>query len=446
MDEDGITVTAQNDHDRFKFGRAGDNFMTMFQCDLCHFRNIQKRDPLVGNVEDICSMRNIRRASLDALWSRESGTVKKNLSSLRQMCKLGECRLGYDSGIILPAMGPWEVEDKVGMRMASITTERSLDKGINEATIQHGTARKFRAVFSNMWSASLEGVKDTVAVRDTVKMSQTSCPTFGTWYEKFGLGLHKRMGDVVRQDQAISIEVMLALMDKFEAKWQALERTQVPSPAVAKVLFPALFSVVAFVIALRGEEVPLMDLAAARNNFVQAVMTPPDDEGTVMAHAVIPLLGRFKGEHGEKYHYMVTVLETKSGLKPGKWIGRMLEYYQALKITSGPVFRDKKGQRVKIKAYEEAVMELLEEIQRESPCLIGENVDVRAEYGLGRSWRRGSDSRAMAEDLSTIIINLNNRWRAEEKAKGRQVSRKMLEHYAEVRLLLKTFLGYSRGM
>jgi hypothetical protein len=251
---------------------------------------------------------------------------------------------------------------------------------------------------------------------------------------------------VVRQDQAISIEVMLALMDKFEAKWQALERTQVPSPAVAKVLFPALFSVVAFVIALRGEEVPLMDLAAARNNFVQAVMTPPDDEGTVMAHAVIPLLGRFKGEHGEKYHYMVTVLETKSGLKPGKWIGRMLEYYQALKITSGPVFRDKKGQRVKIKAYEEAVMELLEEIQRESPCLIGENVDVRAEYGLGRSWRRGSDSRAMAEDLSTIIINLNNRWRAEEKAKGRQVSRKMMEHYADVRLLLKTFLGYSRGM
>ena len=42
MDEDGLVVKGEIHVNRFKFGRAGDHFMTMFQCDLCHFRNIKK--------------------------------------------------------------------------------------------------------------------------------------------------------------------------------------------------------------------------------------------------------------------------------------------------------------------------------------------------------------------------------------------------------------------
>ncbi len=67
-------------------------------------------------------------------------------------------------------------------------------------------------------------------------------------------------------------------------------------------------------VGLRGEEVPLMDLAGTRNHFSRAVHTGPNADGECMAHVVIALLGRFKGETGEKYHYMVSVLRTKSGL------------------------------------------------------------------------------------------------------------------------------------
>jgi hypothetical protein len=37
---------------RFKSGRNGDHLLCPFQCDLCHFRNIQGRDPVPGLVKD----------------------------------------------------------------------------------------------------------------------------------------------------------------------------------------------------------------------------------------------------------------------------------------------------------------------------------------------------------------------------------------------------------
>ncbi len=158
-------------------------------------------------------------------------------------------------------------------------------------------------------------------MRNTSKLTQTSCPTYGEWYERFGLGLHKRMGDVVRQDRAISVEQMVALMEEFEKDWIRLEGQEGEDEEIEKVLFGALFSVVAYVVGLQGEEVLLMDLAGSRNHFTRAVRKGPNAEGTSLAHVVIALLGRFKGEKGEKYHYMVLVIKTKSGLMPAKWIG-----------------------------------------------------------------------------------------------------------------------------
>ncbi len=332
------------------------------------------------------------------------------------------------------------------MRVAALSTERLLDKGINEKTVQHGTVRKFRAAFSNMWQASVEGGLDAIAVRNTSKLTQTSCPTYGEWYERFSLGLHKRMGDVVRQDKAISVEVMGALMEEFEKDWISLEREGGEDEEREKILFGALFAVVAYVVGLRGEEVPLMDLAGTRNHFSRAVHTGPNANGECMAHVVIALLGRFKGETGKKYHYMVSVLRTKSGLKPGKWIGRMLKWYRDRRITNGPVFRKKNGKRGKAKDYELEIFERLERIQRDQPSLLAPDLDVTEAFGLSRSFRRGSDSRAMAEALAPEIIELNNRWRKFELAKGKRPTLKMFEHYADIVLLLGMFLKYSRAM
>ena len=446
MDEDGLVVDSMTEENRFKYGRAGDNFMTMFQCDLCHFRNIQKRDPVSGNAVDNRALRNIRRANMDALWSRELTTVRTNLAVVRKLCAYGEDRLGFDSEVMVPSMGPFPVRDDCGMRVAAVSTERSLDKGVNERTIQHGTVRKFRSAFSNMWHASVEGGLDAIAVRDTSKLIQTSCPTFGDWYERFGVGLHKRMGDSVRQDRAISVLQMRALMNEFEKDWLSLAEQGNSDEEREKVLFGALFAVVAYVVALRGEEVPLMDLAGTRNHFSSAVKTGVDEDGRDMAHVVIALLGRFKGEKGERYHYMVSVLKTKSGLMPGKWIGRMLKWYKDKGVTNGPVFRKKNGKRGKAKDYELEIFERLERVQKEQPNVLDPSVDITEEFGMSRSFRRGSDSRAIDQEVGTTTINLNNRWRKVESAKGKAATFQMFEHYADIELLLGAFLKYSRSM
>jgi hypothetical protein len=57
------------------------------------------------------------------------------------------------------------------------------------------------------------------------------------------LGMIKRQGDKSYPDLAISIEAMLALMERFEAAWIAARGDWREE---GLVLFPALFSVVTF--------------------------------------------------------------------------------------------------------------------------------------------------------------------------------------------------------
>ena len=51
-----------------------------FECDLCHFRNLNLRDPDPQSPKDNYTLMAIRRASLDSFWSRERSIVGANLS------------------------------------------------------------------------------------------------------------------------------------------------------------------------------------------------------------------------------------------------------------------------------------------------------------------------------------------------------------------------------
>ncbi len=68
------------DDQRYLQARNGDNLVTPFQCDLYHFRNLMQHDPVEGLPQDMRLLKLIRRANLDALWSREPGTVRGTLS------------------------------------------------------------------------------------------------------------------------------------------------------------------------------------------------------------------------------------------------------------------------------------------------------------------------------------------------------------------------------
>jgi len=432
----------KSDTDRYLYARRGDSFMTSFQCDLCHFRNLQGRDPVPQSGKDSKLLAFIRRATLDSFWSRESGTVSKNLGQLKLMCRAGD-ELGLHRGRMFPEMGPLPLEDTVGMGIAVCVLRRSLDPGRNEDTVQFSSASQAKTAFSNMWRASLEGMgRESVMARDRTKMFLTTCPTTGDWFERFALGMHKRMGDNVKQDEAISMPTMLELMKIFEQDYQAMSKGG-NSDKIAEVLFPAAFVVIGYCAALRGEEVPMMDLVGTRDLYDAGIHHKKEE----LRHVVIPLSGRFKNEVGELYHIIPLVLETTSGLKPGVWVGRLLEWYAQREITNGWIFRDEHGFPVRAADYDYEFCRRIAEVQLQQPELIQPDLDVYDIYSLRRSLRRGSDSQAIAQNVDPADIDLNNRWRTVEKAGTRKANfNRMQHHYADIKILLPALLQYSRAL
>jgi hypothetical protein len=183
VDDEGFDQTIEGDEDRFKCARNGDHLLCPFQCDLCHFRNIQRRDPVPGLTKDKLLLQCIRRASLDACWSREPSTVRSNARGAKQMEEIGDS-VGIRG--VSPPMGPYSFVDTFGMTLAVCILLRSLDAGRTEDTIQFSTARFLRSAFSNVYHASSQHETGmAVLAQGTTKICVTNCPSYSYWFERF---------------------------------------------------------------------------------------------------------------------------------------------------------------------------------------------------------------------------------------------------------------------
>lgn len=156
-DEDGVVSMDSEDQARFIQARDGDFLLTPFQCDLCHFRNLLDSDPVGGLAQDVRLLKLIRRANLDALWSREPGTVSSTLLLCRQGGRIAKS-LGIRDKIFRP-MGPHLLDDTFGMGAAVVMLQQLLNPGKHDKTIQFATVRKMRAAFSNAYHATAKGSK-----------------------------------------------------------------------------------------------------------------------------------------------------------------------------------------------------------------------------------------------------------------------------------------------
>jgi hypothetical protein len=153
---------------------------------------------------------------------------------------------------IFPRLGPLPLKDVDGMGAAALQLLKTLDPGINAATVQYKTAVGVTMALGALWEVSVKSKEETVMIKDMMKSYVTTNPVKSQWYERFLAGMHKQMGDQTKQDEAISIEQMIELMNMFEKDWNKLLRNSQRSPnQVRDVLFPALFSVLAFCGALR---------------------------------------------------------------------------------------------------------------------------------------------------------------------------------------------------
>jgi hypothetical protein len=161
---------------------------------------------------------------------------------------------------------------------------------------------------------------------------------------------------------------------------------------------------------------------------------------------MIPLLGRFKNEIGEQYHLTPLAAMTKSGLHLQKWVQRLVDVRSQEKKTHGPAFSDKQGNMASSYLYEREILERFQNIQEQRPDLIPREVNVLEEYGLSRSFRRGATSEARARWVKAEDVDLSNRWRNFESAKGHRPRLAMRDHYSDIRLLIPALLRFSEGL
>jgi hypothetical protein len=435
--DDGLVddeIEDQRDVNNFRYARRGDNFMCPFQCDLCHFRNITGRNPGSNYGCDLLLLVAIRRAVLDSFWARAESTVVNNFRDLKKFKTIGKDKFGLDT--ILPEMGPFPLEDTWGMGVAVVILERSMDKGVYKDTLQFQTARKLRSVFSNAWGASVHSMTRGVMARDTMKTFVTKCPTYCLWFERFVKGMHSRMGDDTRPDVAISIEVMISLMNRVNIDYiEANGGNREKFFARAGLMFMA-----AYLGSLRGEEVPKI----LRKHFIEL-----NEESMKLKnhpHVVLPLFGKFKGEQGiPRCFIRRVVLKTKSGLDMKLWAERIMISEKSSRTKF--LFANDKGTRERGGMYEGYLYQKLESIQNEEFGLIPKKIKVEEMYGISRSFRRGSTTAATNapnEECNDTDIKRNNRWRTQERAGTKTAALDMIQHYTDTLQAVNADLKFSK--
>jgi hypothetical protein len=142
------------------------------------------------------------------------------------------------------------------------------------------------------------------------------------------------MGQETHQDLALSVSVLLALLNLMEQQW--LERTDLRET----LALIGAYTVIAYAGSFRGNEVFHTDL----HGLLKYNSSPLVEGGH--RYVLIPLLGRFKNEDGEHYHLAPLAFESASGIKIGLWVGRLVDLKKSQLLRKGPAFSNKDGTRL----------------------------------------------------------------------------------------------------
>jgi hypothetical protein len=187
-----------------------------------------------AKARDVAFEALVIRATLDAFWSHASGTVRSHVSEVRFLARYGDA-LDIDT---MPSLGPFPLYHHGGMLQALMVLMRSTEKGRMKATVQYGTARKIRATLTKLWDTSPESGLDLVmsAASRKCRFIATRSLSESRWFENFTLGICARMGDIVTQDRAYTLEILHELLTWYETEWQNPE-TEMPLKTLRSCMF-----------------------------------------------------------------------------------------------------------------------------------------------------------------------------------------------------------------
>ena len=243
-----------------------------------------------------------------------------------------------------------------------------------------------------------------------------------------------------RANQALSLDLVLELLRRVEMHiGEARSGKETNKWVTAHCYF-----VISFVLSLRGPEGFLLDLDGTR--FYWKEKSIDEEHGE---YIYVCLRGQVKGEHGIRCHVLPCVAITGSGIKVKESVRRLLALKAAQGFKDGPAISDEEGVLLPSHFMDETMIEVLEKIYAGQKSLFPKKVtsanDLKGMYQVFRSLRRSSDSHALNKKVAPTDIDIVNRWEGVESARGQRPGRAMKYHYADVVLLLKPFLRYTRA-
>jgi hypothetical protein len=202
--------------DDFLVGRDGDHLLVPFECDLCIFRKLKRRNPLPANPQDDLMLACIRRANLDSFWSRAKSTVLAN----RDKVAFG-IKMSATMGLLGPykSNGSLPEDNHCGYEVAFEMLLHSQRPGsYSESYTPFETVRKLRSAFSNHCRASAKANRISMALGDQkgryLRFATDPCSLF--WFYCFIEGARTRMGQDWRPNKAISINLLLLLIESAD--------------------------------------------------------------------------------------------------------------------------------------------------------------------------------------------------------------------------------------
>jgi hypothetical protein len=386
-----------------------------------------------GIIEDDAFECMVIRAYLDAFWSRTTTTVQRHLAEVRYMIRYGKA-FRFDP---LPPLGPFPLGAHLGMLQAVLVEMRSMEKGQKEdSLVKYGTARKIRSTQTVLWESSPLSGADITLSTGSVKgrYVATMCPSESRWYQRFETGIAIRIGDVVSQDRAFTLDVLLELVRMYEDEWN-----QWGNAIPLNKICACMFLLVSCLGGMRGFEVMWTDLAALRYD-VRYCLDRNDKSGISW-----PVIGRFKARDGFLDCYMIPIAgKTKSGINFFEWTERFLGRLELEGRTDGWAFMRANGERAKAADYRRDIFTKLEKIQ-ETTDLIDPGCNVWEEYGEQRSGRRCFVLVSTINKIPRHVMELQCRWMTDRENGVRTVQRSMIHNYSEVRNMLSVLIRPSKA-
>ena len=217
------------------------------------------------------------------------------------------------------------------------------------------------------------------------------------------------------------------------------------------IVFPAYITT-CYVISLRGNEGFFLDLDGLVRHWTKIEKD----------HIIFALLGTIKGERHDLAHLIPCINKTSSGIPVRNIIERLIKHKQKFGFVDGSAISDSKGVLFSSQDMDDKILLLLllkiyDDLPDLFPVEIVAMVNrptnhreaiLKKYYSSFRTLQRTSNSRAleMNDILKQDDIDIVNRWRSKEKANGKRPNYSMKQHYAEVSVLLRPFLRYTKAM